>query len=337
MATINDIAKELGISKSTVSKALNNATDISAETKNKILETALRLGYTNKHIRDRKNKICILIENMEYTHPNHFGYDIIEGFKELATKDGWLVEVVPIDKEFQRGMTYGVFMMQNDFAASFILGMSLIDPWIASFSANKIPTVMYDNFISGNPFVASVSCDSREGIDEAIHYLKDLGHTKIGLLTGPLESYVQKTRYYAYLDALSKYNLEINEDYIGMDYYVEDSTKNHVKRMYDLGVTAILCTHDIRAISAIEECKNNGIRVPQDMSIVGFDDIPIAEKTDPPLTTIRQDRLAIGKAGYYAISCFKNNIPMNQIMLYTPLIIRESTGKPTNISKDTFN
>ena len=332
MATINDIANELGLSKSTVSKALNNATDISAETKKKFLETAIQLGYTNKHIRDRKNKICILIENMEYTHPNHFGYDIITGFKEMAIKDGWLVDVVPIDKEFQRGMTYGVFMMQNDYAASFILGMSLVDPWIASFSTNKIPTVMYDNFISGNPFVASVSCDSREGIDEAIRYLKNLGHTKIGLLTGPLESYVQKARYYAYLDALSKYNLEINEDYIGMDYYVEDSTKNHVKRMYDLGITAILCTHDIRAISAIEECHNNGINVPDYMSVIGFDDNHIAEKTEPPLTTIRQDRLAIGKAAYYAISCFTNNIPMDQITLYTPLIIRDSTGAPNNTS-----
>lgn len=326
MATINDIAEKLGISKSTVSKALNNATDISAETKERILETAIQLGYTNKHIRDRKNRICIIIENMDYGNPNHFGYDIIAGFKEMAIKDGWLVDIVPIDKEFQRGIPYGVFMMQNDYAASFILGMSLIDPWIASFSSNKIPTVLYDNFIPSNPHVASVTCDSREGIDEAIRYLKDQGHTKIGLLTGPLESYVQKTRYYAYLDALSKYNLEINEDYIGMDYYVEDSTKNHVKRMYDMGVTALICTHDIRAISAIAECNNNGIKVPQDMSIIGFDDIPIAVMTEPPLTTIRQDRVAIGKAGYYAISCFKNNIPMNQITLYTPLIIRESTG-----------
>lgn len=326
MATMNDIAKKLGISKSTVSKALNNASDVSLETKERILEIALELGYTNKHLQERPQKLCILIENMEFSNPNHFGYDIVNSFQTMAKDENWLVDIVPIDKEFQRGMSYSYFMMQNNYAGAFILGFSLVDPWINSFTSNKIPTVFFDNYIAGNPHVASVGCDSAQGIDEAIRYLKDQGHTKIGLLTGPLESYIQKARYNTYIDSLTKYHLEINEDYIGSNYYVSDSTRDHIKRMYHLGITAILCTHDVRAISAISECQVNHIRVPEDMSIIGFDDLPIAPLTEPPLTTIRQDRSAIGKCGYYTLSSLINGLPISSISLYAPLIVRNSTG-----------
>lgn len=326
MATINDIAEKLGISKSTVSKGLNNATDISDEMRKKILETAVELGYTNKRMINREKKLCILVENMEYNTPNQFGHDIILGFNQMAKADGWIVDTIPIDKDFQRSIPYGVFMIQNGYLGAFILGLSLIDPWMTEFKSTKVPTVLYDNYIGSNPKVASIGCDSQEGFDHAVKHLLDLGHKKIGLISGPLESYILKARYNSYLNALSKYGLEINEDYIGLNYYISDSTKNHVKRMYDLGITAIIFSHDIRAISAITECFDRGLRIPEDLSIIGFDDLPLTAYTEPPLTTVRQDRPALGKAGYYAMSCLLNDLPISSIMLRAPLIVRESTG-----------
>lgn len=326
MVTINDIAAKLGVSKSTVSKGLNNATDISAELRKKILETAVELGYSNKRLMKREKKLCIIIENMDYHTPNQFGYDIILGFRQMAEPDGWTVEIVPVDKDFQRGIPYGVFMIQNGYLGAFILGFSLIDPWMAEFRTSKIPAVLYDNYIGSNPRIASVGCDSQEGFDQAVKHLLDLGHKKIGLISGPLESYILKARYNAYINALSKYNLEINEDYIGLGYFVADSTREHVQRMYNLGVTAIICSHDVRAVSAITECMNRGIRIPEDLSIIGFDDLPLTVSTEPPLTTVRQDRPALGKAGYYAMSCLLNDLPIGSITLRAPLIVRSSTG-----------
>lgn len=326
MVTINDIASKLGVSKSTVSKGLNNATDISAEMRKKILETAVELGYNSKRLMNREKKLCIIIENMDYHTPNQFGYDIILGFRQMAEPDGWTVEVVPIDKDFQREIPYGVFMIQNGYLGAFILGFSLIDPWMTEFRTSKIPAVLYDNYICSNPRIASVGCDSQEGFDQAVKHLLDLGHTKIGLISGPLESYILKARYNAYINALSKYNLEINEEYIGLGYFVADSAREHVQRMYNLDVTAIICSHDIRAVSAITECMNRGIRIPDDLSLIGFDDLPLAASTEPPLTTVRQDRPALGKAGYYAMSCLLNDLPIGSIMLRAPLIVRSSTG-----------
>ena len=328
MTTINDIAAKLGVSKSTVSKGLNNATDISDEMRKKILETAVELGYTNKRLLNREKKLCIIIENMDYATPNQFGYDLILGFRQMAEPDGWTVEIVPVDKDFQRGIPYGVFMIQNGYLGAFVLGFSLIDPWMTEFKTSKTPAVLYDNFIHNNPRIASVGCDSQEGFDQAVKHLFDLGHRKIGLISGPLESYVLKARYNAYINALSKLNLPIDDAYIGLGYYVSDSTREHVQRMYDLGVTAIICSHDIRAISAITECMNRGIRIPEDLSIIGFDDLPMTVYTEPPLTTIRQDRLALGKTGYYAMSCLLNDAPISSVMLRAPLVVRGSTAPP---------
>ena len=326
MTTINDIAARLGISKSTVSKALNHATDVSDDMRKKILETAVEMGYVNKRLQKREQKICILIANMDYETPNQFGHGIGLGFKQMAEPEGFTVDIVPLTKEIQRITPYGVFMMEHDYRASFVLGFSLLDPWIQEFPSTPIPTVLYDNYIKNNPCVASIGCDSQEGFDLAVRHLVKQGHKKIGLISGPLDSYILKARYKAYLNAMDKYGLEINENYIGLGYYVSESTRTYIPKLLDQGVTAILFSHDIRAISALTECHDRGVAVPGDVSIIGFDDLPMAAYTQPPLTTIRQDRIALGKCGYYAMSCLLNQIPIGSILLRAPLIVRESTG-----------
>ncbi len=326
MATLNDIAAKLGISKSTVSKALNNATDVSDEMRKRILETAVELGYTNKRFQRKEKKLCILIENMECNTPNQFGHDIVLGFKQMAEPEGWQVDVVPVTIDFQKLTPYGVFMMQQDYQASFILGFSLLDPWMQEFRVSRVPTVLYDNYIKENPNIASVGCDSQEGFELAVKHLMKLGHKKIGLISGPLDSYILKARYNAYINALYKFGLEVNEDYIGLGYYVAESTRKYIPKLLDGGVTAILFSHDVRAISAITECCDRDIRVPEDISIVGFDDLPMTAYTVPPLTTIRQDRLALGKCGFYALSCLLNQVAIGSILLRATLIVRDSTG-----------
>ena len=326
MVTISDIAAKLGISKSTVSKALNNATDISADMRKKVLETAAELGYINRRTHRSERKICILIENMDYETPNQFGHDIVEGFRQMAEPEGWVTDIIPLTEEFQRMTPYGVFMLDHGYQAAFVLGFSLLDPWMQEFSTTHIPTVLYDNYIKSNPHIASVGCDSQEGFDLAVRHLTKLGHTKIGLISGPLDSYILQARYSAYQNAMKKYNLEMNENYIGLGYYVAESTRTYIPKLMGCGVTAILFSHDIRAISAITECMDRNIQIPQDLSIIGFDDLPMTAYTEPSLTTIRQDRVGLGKCGFYAMNCLLNELPIGSILLRAPLIVRNSTG-----------
>ena len=326
MATINDIARKLGISKSTVSKGLNNATDVSESMRRKILETAVELGYVKKQTSQKVRRLCILINNMDYSMPGQFGYDIILGFRQMAEPEGFQVDVVDISIDEQRGTPYDIFMIQHDYLAAFVLGFSLLDPWMKDFKTSKCPAILYDNSVKGNPCVASIGCDTQEGFELAIRHLMQLGHKKIGLISGPFDSYVLKARYQAYLTAMNNFGLEINDDYIGIGYYVSESIRDFIPKLYNKGVTAILFSHDIRAVAAITECANLGIRVPEDLSIIGVDDLPIASHTKPRLTTLRQDRIALGKCGYYALNCLLNQVSIGSILLRTPLIVRESTG-----------
>ena len=326
MTTISDIAARLGISKSTVSKALNNATDISVSMRKRVLETAAEMGYIGKRFSGAEKKLCILIENMDYETANQFGHDIVQGFRQMAEPDGWIVEVVPMTMEFQRLTPYGVFMLDHGYQAAFVLGFSLLDSWMQEFKNTQIPTVLYDNYIKNNPYIASVGCDNQEGIELAVKHLIGLGHQKIGLISGPLDSYILKARYHAYLGALEKYGLEINEDYIGLGYFVAESARTYIPKLIDHGVTAILFSHDVRAFSAMTECHDRGIQIPKALSIIGFDDLPMTAYTTPPLTTIRQDRTGLGRCGYYAINCLLNGLPIGSILLRAPLIVRASTG-----------
>lgn len=326
MATINDIAAKLGISKSTVSKGLNNATDISDEMRRRILETAVEVGYINKRAQKHEKRICILVANMEYATPNQFAHDIILGFKQKAEPEGWSIDIIDVDENMQLMTPYDVFMMEHRYSAAFVLGFSLVDPWMKEFRTTSIPTVLYDNYIKSNPNVASIGCDSQEGFDLAVKYLKKLGHRKIGLISGPPESYIMQARYNAYLTAMENNELEINDNYIGIGYFVAESTRKYIPKLMAKGVTAILFSHDARAISAITECKDRGIRIPQDLSIIGFDDLPMTEYTVPSLTTIRQDRISLGKCGYYAMTCLLNKVPIGSINLRATLVERHSTG-----------
>lgn len=326
MTTISDIAARLGISKSTVSKALNNATDVSVSMRKRVLETAAEMGYINRRISNTEKKLCILIENMDYETPNQFGHDIVKGFCQLAEPDGWTVEVIPLDMEFQRLTPYGVFMLGHGYQAAFVLGFSLLDPWMQEFKSTQIPTVLYDNYIKNNPYIASVGCDNQEGVELAVKHLLELGHRKIGLISGPLDSYILKARYHAYLGAMEKYGLEVNENYIGLGYFVAESTRTYIPRLLDNGVTAILFSHDVRAFSAMTECSDRNIQIPRDLSIIGFDDLPMTAYTTPPLTTIRQDRIGLGRCGYFATGCLLGGLPIGSILLRAPLIVRDSTG-----------
>lgn len=325
MVTLNDIAARLGISKGTVSKGLNNASDVSEELRRRIQDAAAEMGYTNRRT---AKKLCILVEseNMGYKEPNQFGYELIAGFLEMARPEGWTVDVVPVTMEYQRTVTYREAVAQGSWLGTFVLGFSLVDPWMEEFKTARTPTVLYDNYIKENTSMASVNCDSAGGLSAAVRHLCALGHRRIALLSGQLDSFVLRERYSAYLSALEECGLTVDEELIGLGYFMAESTRKFLPQFIEKGATAILCSDDARAMAVYTECIDRNLRIPQDVSIVGFDDLPVAAYMNPPLTTIRQDRLALGKCGYFTLSCLLNGVAIDSIHLHAPLIVRGSTG-----------
>lgn len=326
MATLDDIAQELGISKSTVSKALNGAKDVSKKMQQTVLEKAVELGYSRMNRSTAAPRVAIFIMNMEYQQPEDFGYDIVVGFRKAAEPAGYQVEIIPLNQQMQRDYRYDSYMMRENYCGALFLGMSLLDPWIREFETCKTPTVLYDNHVSGNPNITSIGVDIVESIETAVNYLLSLGHKKIGYLSSALEAYVYQQRYQAFIQVMTKKGLTADDSVMGNSYHVSVCLTEHLPRLIENGCTAIICSHDILAHSTMFHCAELGIRVPDDISIMGYDDIPLCRYTNPPLTTIRQNRSALGKSAFYALSSQLNAVFLSSHMLHAELICRSSCG-----------
>ena len=326
MATLDDIAQELGISKSTVSKALNGAKDVSKKMQQTVLEKAVEMGYSRMHRSTAAPRIAIFILNMDYQQPEDFGYDIVVGFRKAAEPAGYQVEIVPLNHQMQVEHRYDTYMMRENFCGALFLGMSLLDPWIQEFKTCKTPTVLYDNHVRGNPNITTVGVDIVESIEMAVSYLLSLGHKKIGYLSSALEAYVYQQRYQAFMYVMNSKGLVADDSVMGNSFHVSVCLTEHMPRLIENGCTAIICSHDILAHSTMFHCFELGLRVPDDISIMGYDDIPLCRYTTPPLTTIRQNRSALGKSAFYALSGQFNGVALSSHLLHAELIKRGSCG-----------
>lgn len=325
MATLDDIARQLGVAKSTVSKALNGADDVSENMRRAVLEKAVELGYS-RALRGAAPRIAVFITNMTYAQPEDFGYDIVIGFRKLAEPAGFHVEIIPLDIPTQKSMRYDEYMILGNYRGGLFLGLSLLDPWLKDFETCRTPTVLYDNQVDGNPHVTYVGVDNFEGMAQAVEHLKALGHKKIGYLSGGLEAYVYQRRCKAFFRALEKNGLPAGEELMGNHYHVTQCMEDHLNRLLDLGCTAFVCSHDLMARTAIEYCVRQGLKVPQDISIMGYDDGPLCCLTTPPLTSIRQNRTELGKSAFYALSSQMGNVHLSILLLHAELVERTSCG-----------
>lgn len=327
MATLEDIAKTLGVSKSTVSKALNGAWDVSDAMRRAVVETAVELGYSRLRRGEEAPRLAVFITNMDYASPEDFGYDILVGFRKLAEPAGYQVSVIPLDYKLEKSIAYDQYMLQGNYLGGLFLGLSLDDPWLRDFETCRTPTVLYDNRVSGNPRVTYVGADNAEGMFLAVQYLKSLGHRKIGYLSSALGAYVYQQRQQAFFQAMQKNGL-CDQALARDSYFFSVCMEEHLPALLGQGCTAILCSHDNLAIGALDHCRKTGIRVPEDVSILGFDDLPRCQGTQPPLTTIRQDRTELGKSAYCALSSQMEGVSLSTFLLHTELVTRASCGAP---------
>lgn len=326
MATMEDIAKKLSISKSTVSKGLSGAADVSETMRKSILEAAVELGYNRTMRRGDAPRFVVFIENMVYESPEDFGYDIILGFRKMAEPDGNEVVIEPLSDMLEKQFDYDTYMLEHNYAGAMFLGMTLSDPWLRQLKHSRTPAVLYDNYVKVNPTTAYIGVDNFEAMRLSVSYLKKLGHRKIGYLSGALGSYINQQRYSAFFQALRTYQMPDSPSLAGNSYYFSECLQTHFPRLLQQGVTAILCSHDLMAHTLMIHAQERGLVVPRDLSIIGFDDLPLCAHTYPPMTTIRQEREEIGRSAYYALRSLMGGIPISTLLLHAKLMTRQSAG-----------
>lgn len=206
-------------------------------------------------------------------------------------------------------------MLQNQYLGAFVVGFSLNDPWMKDFQTSRTPTVLYDNYIIANPNMAYVGIDNNEGMELAVSHLKNWDIKNRIFEQRPWFSYHADPPQ-SIFHALKQNGLKSDPTYAGSSYYITQCMEKHLPRLLDLGITSIVCSHDLIANAAMIQCQQLGYKVPDEISIIGFDDLPICAYTSPPLTTIRQERIQLGKSAYYALDSLMNQVSIGTLLLH---------------------
>lgn len=323
---IKDIARELNMSMSTVSKALNGGFDVSKETKELIINYAKSHGYKSKEKRlsiKNKRRLCVLFDNVDISLQSNILHPLAMSFSNAAGEKRF--EVVYNSVERLNGKTYDDFMNDNKYDGAFVLGLNYKSNIWEELDKTSIPTVVYDNSIVGEK-VATINTENINTIVKIVTYLKELGHEKIGFIHGDRNSFVSNERFAGYIIGLIQNGLEYEQKYVYFGRFSKDSGMRAANYFKSTDVTAVVCVSDTIAVGLIRGLEEFDLKVPEDISVTGFDDLDIAKYMKPPLTTIRQDALLIGETALHLLLSIMMNRSSQRIIINGEIILRESTG-----------
>jgi len=331
-ATIKDIASKLKISPSTVSRALHNHPDISLEMKKKVKTVAKQLDYHPDSIAQslrqrRTNLIGVIVPEIKH----NFFSAAISGIEEIAYKAGYTIIVSQSNESYEREILNIRALISNKIAGLLI---SISQTTINSdqfklLERQKIPFVFFDR-ICEDIDASKVVVDDFGGAYKAVEHLIASGRKNIAHLAGPKHLSISKCRLNGYLEALKNNKISFNEKFIVYGGLNEEDGNIGFQKLFKLKTKpdAIFAVNDPVAIGAFEIIKKQGLKIPQDVALVGFSNNPVSSLIEPSLTTIGQPAYQVGKRAAELLIEQINN-PNNYIsrkeILSTKLIIRNST------------
>ncbi len=335
--TIKELARLSGVSIGTVSRALNGYTDVSPETRERVMRLAEEMDYTptaaaRTLVMERSHVIGIFLETGE-GHPDvqhPFFHEVLGGLKDMLGAAGF--DLLLFASEVP-GNGYGPHSFlkrarHHGVDGTVLMGVDTGDPEVERLLRSDIPCVGVDMTISGKGN-SSVMSDNADGAAMAVKHLVERGHRRIATITGLIDTAPARDRLRGYREEIQRQKLAFRDDYVAYgDYYVE-SGADAMARLLELPEppTAVFAASDLMAVGALGTASRAGIRVPDDLAIVGFDDILLAGVTQPALTTLRQDKQGLGAAAGEALTALmeEDGDAPAAITLPVELVVRGST------------
>lgn len=320
--TIQDIANALNLSIATVSKALNGSTDVAGDTKKLICDYAQSVGYVSRKARTINGRIAILWG--KGIKENGALSEIANAFQNAAEQARYVV----VEDAVGEGFDLNEYIGNNRFFGALLLDVNFRSPVYAQLKQTRYPIVLVDNYIT-HPLVSGVGSDNIHAVEEAVDYLVSLGHRDIAFLGGETESLVGAERLAGYILGLAKSGIEYRYDLT----YFGDFSKKAGRNAADYFLqsekrfTAIVCAADAMAHGFIERMREAGIRIPDDISVIGYDDVRSETGDELDLTTIRQDFGKTGELGFTALECLMKGQPSQRSTVGYTFIPRRSTRK----------
>lgn len=329
--TIKDLAKHLNISIATVSRALRNLPDVSPQTKKSVLELASQLDYQPNSIaqslvKSRSQVIGVIIPDIA----THFFSSSISGIQEVVSPANYSVMICQSNEKYETE-TKNIQALVSRRVDGLIISVSREtkdNNHIRQIHEKGIPLVLFDR-VCEDLDVSKVVTDDYKGSFLAVEYLIKNGYRRIAYIAGPQNLILGKERLRGYLDALKKYTLPVEEDLIVYSDFIPEKVRSETKKLLDLPVIpeVIFTSNDLVAIEVVCIIKERGLKIPQDISVVGFGNEPITPLIDPPLTTVVQYPLEMGKIAAKVLLCQIENPSLHkpEIKVIKPdLAVRQS-------------
>jgi len=330
---IRDVARAAGVSIATVSKVLNGYTTVSQKTKDKVLrivrETGFRPNTAARALVGQRSMTLGVLLTTGLAHP--FFSNIMVGMEQALKARGYDLIYLAQLSYHNREYSFVRHCQSRNVEGVVVFGFQPDDMDFAELIESGIPAVFIDLDMLG-PRACYISSDNESGIGQAVGYLNGLGHRRIALISDLPDSYVGRLRLQGYRNGLQAAGMSYEPQLVAYSDYSRENGREAMRTLLAASTppTAVVCCSDYGAVGAIDAIREAGLSVPDDISVIGFDDLEIARNVRPALTTVRQDMAAIGRTSVELLDDMiaGDASPSRAVIMPTELILRETCARP---------
>jgi DNA-binding LacI/PurR family transcriptional regulator len=329
---ISEIARRARVSTATVSRTINQSGAVKSETARKVWRTINELKYyPNSHARalvsGRSRLLGLIVSDIS----NPFFPELVRAFESLAMQRQYDLLLTSTDYQTPRMTVCLRRMLERKVDGVAIMTSEMDVGLIKELSRRGVPLVFMDVGHVG-PRMSHVSIDYAGGIRQAVDHLVGLGHRRIAFISGPLDLHSARTRRQAFLDGMRAHRLKPDRHLLREGTHTAEGGQGAMAALLRLSSrpTALVASNDWTAIGALHAIHAAGLRVPEDISVVGFDDIPLVSYTNPALTSVRMSAADVGATAFQALFALigGDRLEGDTYQVATKLVVRGSTARP---------
>lgn len=336
---LEEIGALSGVSRSTVSRVINNQMGVRAHVRDRVLKVISETGYypnpAARSLASHRSYIISLVvpETTQILFTDPYFAALIQGVAEACNKYDYTLSLILFHVLEDEAKLPRRILSTGMFDAVIVTATQMDDPLVEHLIKNQIPFVAVGSH--HNPQVSFVDADNQNGAYEIVQHLIQLGRQRIATITGPLNNFAAQQRRQGYENALRANGFTTDESLILAGNFSERSGFECMLRLIPLKPDAVFVASDMMACGAMRALRDQGVSVPAEIALVGYDDLPPAMLTDPSLTTVSQPIKQIGiRAVETLIDILeKGSEPVRRVILPTKLVIRDSCGALNVVSR----
>jgi LacI family transcriptional regulator len=337
LVNIRSVAERANVSVATVSRTINRIPTVNPAMAKRVWDAISSLDYlpdtqARALVSGRSGILGLIVS--EITNP--FFPELIQGFEDVAVGSGYEILVSSTNYDPKRMTRCIRRMIQRKVEGVAVMTFGIEEPLLEQLASRKIPLVFID-MGPDQPGISLLKIDYHHGIRQGVQHLAALGHRNIGFISGPARLHSAQSRQNAFIKSLNECGITPNSAWlVEGDHTIEGGMLAMEKILCgEKRPSALMCSNDMTALGVLHKAYRAGLRVPDDLSLIGFDDIHMAQVIIPPLTTIQMSRIELAHAAVAALRArVEGTEAQREYLIETRLVVRESTAYPSGTMND---